>query len=108
MSRDLPLLYSSLADDPYLGEIIDQFVDAMSDRVDELRARLAAEDWESLRRAAHQLKGSAGSYGFGAVGEAAAILEDAIGHAEPEERITQTAQELIAMCGCVRTGKPKQ
>ena len=108
MSRELPLLYSSLADDPYLGEIIDQFVDAMPDRVDELHSRFAAEDWEGLRRAAHQLKGSAGSYGFAAVGQAAAKLEDAIDHAQSEEVVAQAAQDLVAMCGRVRTGRPKQ
>ena len=60
--------------------------------------RLEACDWEGLRQAAHQLKGSAGSYGFPAISPAAAELEDAIRRQLPEETILQALDQLVDFC----------
>ncbi|HEV3021685.1 MAG TPA: Hpt domain-containing protein, partial [Pirellulales bacterium] len=59
-----PLLRSSLADDPDLGEIVKLYVDEMPQRIEGLLARFAAADWDGLATGAHQLKGTAGSHGF--------------------------------------------
>lgn len=99
-------LYSTLATDPDLGEIVQLFVEEMPNRTANLRQRLEAADWGELRRAAHQLKGAAGSYGFEPITPAAARLEEAVDRAMPEEQIRQMVDELIALCNSARVGTP--
>jgi HPt (histidine-containing phosphotransfer) domain-containing protein len=101
-------LYSSLAGDPVLGQLVDLFVAEMPSQTARLIDRLEARDWEGLRRAAHQLKGSAGSYGFPVISPAAARLEDAIRCQLPEETIRQAAQQLVGFCRQARTGTPPE
>ncbi len=100
------LVYSTLAEDPDLGEIVDLFVQEMPERVDNILARLHSGDWEGLRRAAHQLKGAAGSYGFAPITPSAARLEAAVRQARPEDEIRQAVEELINLCERARGGTP--
>ena len=99
-------LYSSLAGDPVLGQLVDLFVAEMPSRTATLVDRLEACDWEGLRQAAHQLKGAAGSYGFSAISPAAAQLEDAVRRQLPEETIRQTVDQLVDFCRQARGGTP--
>jgi histidine phosphotransfer protein HptB len=99
-------LYSTLGNDPDLAEIVALFVDEMPDRVSVLSACSADRNWEDLRRAAHQLKGSAGSYGFESISPLAGNVENAIRGGEPEEAILAAVAELLALCNRVRAGAP--
>jgi histidine phosphotransfer protein HptB len=99
-------VYSSLASDPELGEIVDMFVEEMPARVTALLDHFNRQDWDGLRRSAHQLKGAAGSYGFAAISPCAGKLESVIREGEPEERIRQAITELVDLCGRVRSGQP--
>ena len=76
-------------------------------RVQALRARVAveAEDFESLRRIGHELKGTAGSYGFrdlSAIGvalEAAAEAGDLSGCRRASDRMLDSLDRVaIAPC----------
>jgi HPt (histidine-containing phosphotransfer) domain-containing protein len=78
----------------------------MPERMDNLLARLRAGDWEELRRAAHQLKGVAASYGFAPITLLAARLEEAIARQEPIEEVRQDAEDLLDLCRRVRGGSP--
>lgn len=98
------VLHSTLADDPDLTEIVEQFALEMPDRVARLLGRLDEADWEGLRRAAHQLKGAAGSYGFSPITPAAAEVDEAIRQGRPEEEIRQAVDALIRLCRRVRPG----
>jgi HPt (histidine-containing phosphotransfer) domain-containing protein len=100
------LLYSPLAEDRDLGGIVEMFVEEMPDRVSGLMERLNASDWEGLRRAAHQLRGAAGSYGFDPITRSAARLEEAIRQSEPEEEVRRSVHELADMCRRARAGTP--
>ena len=100
------LLYSTLADDPDLAEIVAMFVQEMPERIARLLDRFRESDREGLRRAAHQLKGAAGSYGFAPISPAAARLEDQIVHTRSEEEISQALDELIDLCRRARAGTP--
>lgn len=91
-------LFSTLAEDPDLGEIVEMFVNEMPDRVENLLAQLESEDWDSLRRSAHQLKGAAGSYGFETISPSAANLEDAIRDGNTEEVVRRAVQSLVDLC----------
>jgi histidine phosphotransfer protein HptB len=99
-------VYSRLAKDPDLAEIVDLFVEEMSGRVAALLGQLNAADWEGLRRTAHQLKGAAGSYGFDGISPIAGKVESAVRDGEAEERIRATVEELIDLCGRTRSGQP--
>lgn len=101
-------LYSRLAADADLGEIVDMFVEEMPTRVATLLQQVDTMDWEGLRRTAHQLKGAAGSYGFDAISPSAGKVESAVRDGEPEERIRETVQDLVALCKLARGGLPTQ
>ena len=97
-------LYSSLADDPDLGEIVDLFVEEMPARVERLADFLGEGVWGELGRYAHQLNGACGSYGFYQLTTAAARLEHEARH-DPDEAIIQDAfDDLAALCQRVRAG----
>lgn len=100
------LLYSELASDPDLAEIVELFVDEMPRRIANLESRFAAHDWPELERAAHQIKGAAGSYGFNQLTGAAASLEAAVKQRRDETVIQRSLEALTAMCANVRSGTP--
>jgi len=100
-------LYSTLAEDPDLGKIVDMFVDEMPDRISNLLAQLESGNRDELRRAAHQLKGAAGSYGFDAISPSAATLEDTLQNGEPEEEILRATEALVALCRRATAGTPQ-
>ncbi|NUQ64204.1 MAG: Hpt domain-containing protein [Pirellulales bacterium] len=91
-------LYSTLANDPDLAELVVFFVDEMPGRIACLLEKLAQEDWDGLRRLAHQLKGAAGGYGFETITEAAADVESAIRESRPEDEIRRYLEELVELC----------
>ena len=99
--KQMEPLYSSLASDPLLGEIVDMFVDEMPDRVESLQQYHQQGDWEGLRRTAHQLKGAAGSYGFESISPCAAEVEDAIRRDDSPETIVQSLERLVELCNRV-------
>jgi HPt (histidine-containing phosphotransfer) domain-containing protein len=70
-----PLL-SEFAGDPDMGELVTLFVSEMPGRLSALQAAWTTGHVQSLVRMAHQLKGSSPGYGFPAIGQAAATLED--------------------------------
>ncbi len=71
-------LYSSLHADPSMAVLLRAYiVDAAAHAV-ALRADADAAHWELVRRRAHQLKGSGGSYGFPLVSQQAQALEQTI------------------------------
>lgn len=101
---DMGFLYSTLASDPDLSEIVDLFIDEMPGRVQNLNNALAESDWTQLGRYAHQMKGACGSYGFDRLSESAARLERACRPLPCEEQIRTAVEELTALCQCVRRG----
>jgi histidine phosphotransfer protein HptB len=98
-------IYSQLADDPELREIVDMFVKEMPGRVASLIDHFHKKDWDSLRRTAHQLKGAAGSYGFEAISPCAGTLEGTVRDGQSEARIHEALTELTDLCGRVRSGQ---
>lgn len=97
VEREEPL-YSTLAQDPDLCDIVDLFVQEMPERINALAGQTGVADWEQLRRTAHQIKGAAGSYGFTPITQRAAKLEDLIRESRPEDEIRQAVEDLIDLC----------
>lgn len=97
-------IYSTLAADRALADLVELFVDELPDRVARLQRLYDADDRRELERAAHQLKGAAGSYGFDPLTPAAARLEHAVSEDRACEELAAALDELISLCQRVRAG----
>jgi HPt (histidine-containing phosphotransfer) domain-containing protein len=64
--------------DALLAAAHSQFAASLPAKVASIEESLAGGAWEDVRRAAHRLRGSAGTYGFAALAAAAAAIEDAL------------------------------
>ena len=103
---DQTCIYSRLAGDPDIWDIVDLFVDEMPKRVNALLDQLHAADWKGLQQTTHRLKGAAGSYGFDAISPCAGKLESALDDGKPEQDIRAAVEELVDLCNRVRHGLP--
>jgi PAS domain S-box-containing protein len=99
-------VYSHLAADPNLGELVEMFVQEMPDRINALETEARSHNWQQLTRIAHQLKGAAGSYGFEAITPYAAQLEIAARDGRQDEEILSALEELLNLCRHMRPGVP--
>jgi HPt (histidine-containing phosphotransfer) domain-containing protein len=61
-----------------LAEARAQFAARLPAKAAALQEHLARGAWEEARRAAHKLRGSAGTYGFAVLGAAAGEVEEAL------------------------------
>jgi signal transduction histidine kinase/CheY-like chemotaxis protein len=95
-------MVSALADDPEMADLVDEYVTELQARSARLHTAIQSEDWKEIGHVAHQLKGSAGGYGFPAITTAAAELEQAAeGRHDPGET-GQRVGELRALCASAR------
>lgn len=99
-------IYSSFGGDADLGELVEMFVEEMPERIAALEQAFASDDWESLQRTAHQLKGAGGSYGFDQLTPYAKSLEFSVKDAEPSTTIEKHLNALIDICKKLRAGEP--
>ena len=74
-----------LEDDPEYQRARAAFLDMMRQAPTDMAAGAAQGDWESLRRLAHRIKGTAGAFGFAEVGIAAGRIEDHLKNGRVEE-----------------------
>jgi signal transduction histidine kinase/DNA-binding response OmpR family regulator len=88
---------SELANDPDLKDLLMKFVGLLPGKVRELSDLLAAHDLEALRQFAHQIKGSAGGYGFPDVTVKAAQLEAQLHANTSFDAIAASASDLVAL-----------
>ena len=91
-------IVSEYADDPYMQEIIGNFVVNLHKYCDDLNEAVGSQDRESLRRLGHNIAGSAGGYGFPMISKAAKVVENLV---KSESELTLIATEvdsLVALC----------
>lgn len=81
---------SSLASDPDMLDLVEMFVEDAEGKAQNFERLLEGQEWEEIKRAAHQLKGSSGGYGFECLTPLARDLEAAM-----NESRTEGVQELI-------------
>jgi len=86
---------SSLTNYPGMKTIIEEFVEGLPAEVDKLLDLVNQQDLLPLRRVAHQLRGTGGGYGFEAITELAAKVEDSIKASADRESIGAQIQSLI-------------
>lgn len=97
-------IYSPLGADPDFSDLVDMYVDEMPERATRLQELFAAAAWDDLRRLAHQIKGAAGSYGFGQITPAAGRLEMSIMQAHSPAVIEAELEALLSLCHAIRAG----
>lgn len=107
VTNEQEFLYSDFGGDADLSDLVEMFVSEIPDRVESMLQAAEASDWEQLGRVAHQMKGAAGSYGFGGITPFAAALERNCRENGPEEAIRRNLMELVEMCRRMRTGSPR-
>ena len=103
-ARAEQILRSEFDDDVDLAEVLDQFVADLPGRVEQMRAAVANGCFQELRRLGHQLKGAGGSYGYPALSDLGARLED-VAEASDTEGVTLALNELAELTGAVVAGR---
>jgi len=106
VTKEFEPLYSTLGGDPDLATLVEMFVDEMPQRVKTMRDCFEAGDLDGLQRAAHQLKGAAGSYGFHEITHEAAALERAVREGRSQQDIAAAVESQAAICQRARAGIP--
>jgi HPt (histidine-containing phosphotransfer) domain-containing protein len=79
------------------------FVDDLSNDMLSMRLALQSGEMEIIASLAHQLKGTAGSYGFPAITEQAARVEDCVRRAAAPEDVQNAIAVLQDLCMQVQT-----
>ena len=77
-------LRSEFAEDPEMAEAIERFQSRLPSQLKMMDEALRHNDYEQLRRLAHQLKGAAGGYGYPSLTDVARTLEVAAETADTE------------------------
>ena len=90
-------LVSDLAGDEDIADLVVAFVGELPSRSNAIRDAAKGGDTASLVRLAHQLKGAAGSYGFGAITDAAREVESFAKKPESERKDLDDAIETLAV-----------
>ncbi|MFK7883212.1 MAG: Hpt domain-containing protein [Phycisphaerales bacterium] len=94
--------HSVPTDDPEFQELVDYFVGELPARVTELEQVTNRGDVAMLQVLVHRLKGCAPSFGFPAVGNAAANIEQAILETGADQceidALRSDVNELIVLC----------
>jgi len=91
-------LVSELADDAELRELITRYVAALPERAAALERSLAGGDLQALGKQAHELRGTAGTYGFPSLTHEAGMLEVTVRHGRPSTEIHEHVARLIDLC----------
>jgi len=72
---DHPIVSELARQDPEFADIVIEFVATLATRLESMEQAIIAQDFDALRTAAHQLKGSAGGYGYPSLTDVAGVLE---------------------------------
>ena len=87
-----------------MRELVAWYVAEMPRRIGALEAALAGPDRAELGRLAHQLKGSAGGYGFDVLTRAAAEAEAALALGAAGEPVRAAFENLLSLMCRARAG----
>ncbi len=92
-------LFSELADDSDMMELIEMFVLELQDRIISLSEALDSGNRDELRSVAHQLKGSGAGHGFPDISTCAADVESTLLMEEAElSALSERVEALIQLC----------
>ena len=96
-SKNSPL-YSDLSDDEDMLDLLESFVSQLPNRASSLETAMAEGDLAQAKVLAHQLKGAAGSYGFGPISVACKTFEDCLAEDSASEATQGALAEVVGLC----------
>jgi HPt (histidine-containing phosphotransfer) domain-containing protein len=97
---------SEFADDPDMQELLQQFLEGLTEYCAQIQQGLDDEDLETLKRAGHQLKGAGGGYGYPAITISGGHLEHAVLQAGSlTDEVRDAANALIQVCRNAQRGQ---
>lgn len=91
-------LISDFADDPDMLEIIEMFVDGLSERIDSILTAFEDRNFTSVSGIAHQLKGASGGYGYPSLSELAFEVEQLAKRNAEDGQMEAALTVLVAEC----------
>jgi HPt (histidine-containing phosphotransfer) domain-containing protein len=91
----LNAIYSEFKDDPDMADLVDSYVSSVPEKLEIIEKCISTEDVQTLARVVHQLKGSAGSYGFPAITSLAAELEQSLLRGASAAEVQQPVEDLV-------------
>ena len=95
-------IVSELADDEEMTALVERFTNNLPQQAQRLEDAADANERETIRRLAHQLKGAAGGYGYPTITTAASRLEQ---QAREGETFAQALAEVCDLCRRARASK---
>lgn len=90
-------ILSRFADDPLMEDILRQYVAELPDTVSKLQKALAANDLNRVRSMMHEIRGSAGGYGFDEITSRAGAAEASIRLGADRHYCEASVQEVIKL-----------
>jgi HPt (histidine-containing phosphotransfer) domain-containing protein len=98
-------LRSLYADDEAIADILPVFLQNLPRYLGDLTSRIEARDWAGAARICHDLKGTAGGYGYPQISDATRRLEALLrtGSADPGEAALELGH-VTRLCGRARAG----
>lgn len=97
-------LISDFAGDPDMAELVEDYVMNLPLRAAAISAALAADQLDELRTLAHQVKGSAGGYGFGPITTQAAQVESLLRNQAQLDQLRKEVDALVDLCNRASAG----
>jgi signal transduction histidine kinase len=88
-------IFSTMSRHPKMTKIIAEYVEGLPDEIQKMQDFRDHDDMKSLRRVAHQLRGTGGGYGFGEITGLAANVENAINAVDSRASINGQIDLLI-------------
>ncbi len=98
MVSTLTPAWAELLEDEDMRVLVAQYANEMPERIKLLQQAIATRDFAWLRRLAHQIKGSAGLYGFPELAAKAAELESLIHSQKSDTVLISTTSALVELC----------
>ncbi len=100
------VLVSEYSDDEEMMEIIGPYVQNLPERAAAIRGAFDDGDLPLVKRLAHQLKGSAGSYGFPSITAAASAIDRAVLAGDNPDKLKKRVEELTRLVSMARASVP--
>lgn len=104
---DMDILHSELGSDAILASLVGEFLDHLAEVVEKLETAERSGDMIAFKRMLHQLKGSAGGYGYMSITIAARELERRLGGAAKFDYEAHRDQ-LFKLCRAALRGRHLQ
>lgn len=96
-------LRSAYADDQAIAEILPLFLSNVPKYTSDLSTAIEHGDWVSAARVCHDLKGTAGGYGYPPIAQATQRLESELKGGKDPDLIRLHLDEVVRLCDRARS-----